>query len=318
MRSREEAKAWRRSLGGRRAGRRGPVPAHRASARAVFPHKPSVCLERALASTEVFRETEGEPSSYAAPRPSSASARPRPSSSRATTHRRQRWPRAAHRRARAEMSTSGSTRSSTRSPPASRTRTGRRGAKGAPPREVHPYWRGKTVVEHWLRRVPGDARALGNKTGMIDWEIQTESGPGEIAIGYGRVRCQGVGRDAPWARGAPRGARCRRPDDTRGATSSRPSSSAARHGGPGSRQRRPLATSPRAPHAGARRRARPGRGAWERVADERPRRPRGPAAHLVHAGGLMMGLDAPSYSPGAHGPVPLQYYAADVESGASR
>ena len=54
-------------------------------------------------------------------------------------------------------------------------------------REVYPYWKGKTVIEHWLAQVPPDTLQLSNKTGILDCEIKTECGPGEIALGYGNV-----------------------------------------------------------------------------------------------------------------------------------
>ena len=52
---------------------------------------------------------------------------------------------------------------------------------------IEPYWRGKTVIEHWLTRVPEKTRGLSYETGVIDCEIKTESGPGEIALGYGDI-----------------------------------------------------------------------------------------------------------------------------------
>lgn len=47
--------------------------------------------------------------------------------------------------------------------------------------EIFPYWKGKTVSEHWLKQVPPYIKELAVKTGIIDTEIKTQSAPGETA-----------------------------------------------------------------------------------------------------------------------------------------
>lgn len=53
--------------------------------------------------------------------------------------------------------------------------------------EIEPYWKGKTVLNQWLTRIPEEVRDLGYKSGIIDAEIKTQTGPGEIAIGYENI-----------------------------------------------------------------------------------------------------------------------------------
>ena len=154
-----------------------------------FTHKPSVCLERALAYTEVFKETEGEPMVIR---------------------------RAKGLRRTCEVKTIFIQDDELIVGNAGRKpRTGVLGPemsnfwfdkeldtlsdrpqdpylvdeeqKALFREKVYPYWKGKTVIEHWLKRVPDDTRALGYETGVIDVEIKTESGPGEIALGYGEI-----------------------------------------------------------------------------------------------------------------------------------
>ena len=52
---------------------------------------------------------------------------------------------------------------------------------------VEPYWKGKTVLDQWLARVPEDVRDIGYKSGVIDAEIKTQTGPGEFSPGYGNI-----------------------------------------------------------------------------------------------------------------------------------
>ena len=50
--------------------------------------------------------------------------------------------------------------------------------------EIEPYWRGKTIAEHWRVRVPAETFAIAFKTGIIDADLKNEGGPGEIAMAY--------------------------------------------------------------------------------------------------------------------------------------
>ena len=65
---------------------------------------------------------------------------------------------------------------------------------------ILPYWGGKTVIEHWFAQVPEDTKELSWETGIIDCEIKSQTGPGEFAIGYGNVLFpkgfNGIKRDA--------------------------------------------------------------------------------------------------------------------------
>ena len=47
--------------------------------------------------------------------------------------------------------------------------------------EIFPYWKGKTVSEHWKKQIPEWVRTLAIKTGIVDAEIKTQSAPGETA-----------------------------------------------------------------------------------------------------------------------------------------
>lgn len=47
--------------------------------------------------------------------------------------------------------------------------------------EIFPYWKGKSVHEHWLKQIPPWVRELAVKTGIIDVEIKTQSAAGETA-----------------------------------------------------------------------------------------------------------------------------------------
>jgi len=49
---------------------------------------------------------------------------------------------------------------------------------------VFPYWRGKTTYDYWMSRIPEETKEIASKTGIIDVEIKTQSGPGEIAPYY--------------------------------------------------------------------------------------------------------------------------------------
>lgn len=59
--------------------------------------------------------------------------------------------------------------------------------------EIFPYWKGKTVSEHWLQQVPPYVRELAVKTGIIDTEIKTQSAPGETAPYWVMLFQKGLG-----------------------------------------------------------------------------------------------------------------------------
>lgn len=53
--------------------------------------------------------------------------------------------------------------------------------------KIAPYWKGKTVLNQWLARIPEEVKELGYKSGIIDAEIKTQTGPGEICLGYENI-----------------------------------------------------------------------------------------------------------------------------------
>ncbi len=167
-----------------------------------FTHRPSICVERALAYTEVFKETEGEPMVIRRAKGlkrtcetktiliqddeliiGNAGRKPRTGVL---------GPEMSNYWFKKEMDTI-----STR--PQDPYEVGEE-QKQLFREKVYPYWKGKTVIEHWLKRVPEETRALGYETGVIDVEIKTESGPGEIAPGYGQILLpKGWGGIRRWA-----------------------------------------------------------------------------------------------------------------------
>ena len=42
----------------------------------------------------------------------------------------------------------------------------------------------KVIYEHWISQIPAGTKEISVKTGIVDVEIKTQSGPGEIAPGY--------------------------------------------------------------------------------------------------------------------------------------
>ncbi len=64
--------------------------------------------------------------------------------------------------------------------------------------EIFPYWKDKTTSAHWLNRIPDEVKEIAVKTGIIDVEIKTQSAPGEIAPydemvlekGFGRIKTE--------------------------------------------------------------------------------------------------------------------------------
>ena len=53
--------------------------------------------------------------------------------------------------------------------------------------EIAPFWEGKTVLAQWLARIPEEIRDIGYRSGVIDAEIKTQTGPGEFAPGYAEI-----------------------------------------------------------------------------------------------------------------------------------
>jgi len=49
---------------------------------------------------------------------------------------------------------------------------------------VFPYWKGKTISDHWVNQIPPEVKEIAVKTGIVDVEIKTQSAPGEIAPGF--------------------------------------------------------------------------------------------------------------------------------------
>jgi len=154
-----------------------------------FKYRPTVCLDRALVSTVVFRETEGEPivvrrakalKRYCETKTiliqddeliiGNAGCEPR----RAVI-----CPELSNYWLNKELDTLATRKQDPYQISEEQKETFRS--------EIYPYWRGKTVIEHWLAQVPADTLQLSNKTGILDCEIKTECGPGEIAIGYSNV-----------------------------------------------------------------------------------------------------------------------------------
>ena len=285
-----------------------------------FTHKPSVCVERALAYTEVFKETEGEP---------------------VVIRRAKGLKRACETKTILIQDDELIVGNAGRRP-----RTGVLGpemsaywfgkemdtlsTRAQDPylvddeqkelfrERIEPYWRGKTVIEHWLTRVPEKTRSLSYETGVIDCEIKTESGPGEIALGYGDILLpKGWGGVRGWAEERLAALDTTDPasDDKRYFLEAVVISCEAM----GALARR-HAEAARAAAASAA----PDRAAeLERVAAacdwvaEKPPRTFHEALQLLWFSqlSLMMELNAPSYSPNRMDQYLYPYYAADVRSG---
>jgi formate C-acetyltransferase len=70
--------------------------------------------------------------------------------------------------------------------------------------EIFPYWKDKDISRHWLSQIPPEVKEIAVKTGIIDIEIKTQSGPGEISPNVRRVLERGfvaVRKDAQEALG---------------------------------------------------------------------------------------------------------------------
>ncbi|MCF8069794.1 MAG: glycyl radical protein [Desulfobacterales bacterium] len=57
---------------------------------------------------------------------------------------------------------------------------------------IFPYWEGKTISDHWIKQIPQDVKQIAVKTGIIDVEIKTQSAPGEIAPGFEMIINKGI------------------------------------------------------------------------------------------------------------------------------
>lgn len=60
--------------------------------------------------------------------------------------------------------------------------------------KIFPYWKGKSVSEHWLKQIPEHIKELAVKTGIIDVEIKTQSAAGETAPYWERIMEKGLGQ----------------------------------------------------------------------------------------------------------------------------
>jgi choline trimethylamine-lyase len=169
-----------------------------------FTHRPSVCLERALAYTEVFKETEGEPMVIRRAKGLKRTCETKTiliQDDELIVGNAGRKPRTGV--LGPEMSNFWFDKElDTLSDRSQDPYLVDDEQKALFRDQIQPYWKGKTVIEHWLKRVPAETRALGYETGVIDVEIKTESGPGEIALGYGEILLpRGWGGVRRWAQG---------------------------------------------------------------------------------------------------------------------
>ena len=57
--------------------------------------------------------------------------------------------------------------------------------------EIFPYWLDKDISNRWLHQIPDEVKEIAVKTGIIDIEIKTQSGPGEISPGVKKVLNKG-------------------------------------------------------------------------------------------------------------------------------
>jgi choline trimethylamine-lyase len=52
---------------------------------------------------------------------------------------------------------------------------------------IYPYWEGKTLLEHWLAQVPDELKAITYKSGIIECSSKNLTGAAEIIVGLGEV-----------------------------------------------------------------------------------------------------------------------------------
>ena len=153
--------------------------------------------------------------------------------------------------------------------------------------EVFPYWRGRSMEEYYLANLPAETRRIAVDTGIIDIELKSQNGPGEFSP---RLRQhpheEGLRGHRRLRRGAHRRARRGRPRPLRPAALP----GVGRRGRARPRTCWPAGTPARPSGwprclAGARRRAAAGRRDLPLGRRRRPAHlPRGPAAHLVRPG----------------------------------
>jgi len=53
--------------------------------------------------------------------------------------------------------------------------------------DVFPYWRGRSMEEYYLANLPAETRHIAVDTGVIDIELKSQNGPGEFSPGYGNI-----------------------------------------------------------------------------------------------------------------------------------
>ena len=53
--------------------------------------------------------------------------------------------------------------------------------------EVFPYWAGRSMEEYYLANLPADTRRIAVDTGIIDIELKSQNGPGEFSPGYANI-----------------------------------------------------------------------------------------------------------------------------------
>jgi formate C-acetyltransferase len=285
-----------------------------------FTHMPSVCIERALAYTEVFRETEGEPLVVRRAKGLKRTCETKTiliQNDELIVGNAGRKPRAGV--LGPEMSNFWFDKElDTLSTRPQDPYLVDEEQKALFRERIYPYWQGKTVIEHWLKRVPADTRALGYETGVIDVEIKTESGPGEIALGYGEILLpKGWGGVRRWAEERLAALDLADPasDEKRSfleavIISAEAMGILARRHAVAARELAQTASPQRA--AELERVA----AVCDRVAEEPPRTFH-EALQLIWFTqmSLMMELNAPSYSPNRMDQYLYPYYQADVESG---
>jgi formate C-acetyltransferase len=53
--------------------------------------------------------------------------------------------------------------------------------------DIFPFWITQDISIHWLRQIPDEVKEIAVRTGIIDIEIKTQSGPGEISPNIKKV-----------------------------------------------------------------------------------------------------------------------------------